>query len=172
MDEVTNAAPLSALVADLTTIRGLGGRVHLIGQAESEFLRRFGREGAETINAVTDVKQFMGLNSYAEAEALSKSLSMGATRSWDYNFSNRSDDVGMRADRTGRALATADEILTMPQDEQIILINGLRPVKAKKLAYNQLSPICEWVAPNPLEGEPLPPDPKVFLKYPKPGSAA
>ncbi|MES2710596.1 MAG: efflux RND transporter permease subunit, partial [Pseudomonadota bacterium] len=48
LDEFTNA-PLHSLVSDLTTIRGQGGRVHMIVQAESEIERKFGKEAARTI---------------------------------------------------------------------------------------------------------------------------
>lgn len=62
---------------------------------------------------------------------------------------------------------TPDEILSMAKDEQIILVNGLRPIHARKLSYARYDPICHQVDDNPVEGSKIRPDPKVFLKYPK-----
>lgn len=91
---------------------------------------------------------------------------MGVIDSEELSFSTKSEDVGLRADRTGRPLMTPDEILSMPRDQQIILANGLRPILARKLSYARYDPICHIVNNNPVEGSKLKPDPRVFLNYP------
>lgn len=171
LDEACNAkAALSNLIDDLTLVRGLSARVHLVAQAESQIVSTWGRDAAKTLDAVTDLKQIMGTNSPEEAQILSKALAMGVIDFEELGFSTKSEDVTLRADRTGRPLMTPDEILSMAKDEQIILVNGLRPIHARKLSYARYDPICHQVDDNPVEGSKLKPDPKVFLKYPKPQS--
>lgn len=168
LDEACNSkAALSNLVDDLTAIRGLKGRVHLVAQAESQIVAAWGRETAKTLEAVTDLKQFMGTNSPEEAQTLSKALAMGVIDFEEMSFSTKSEDVGLRADRTGRPLLTPDEILSLPREMQILLANGLRPILARKLSYAHYDPMCHIVDDNPFEGSKLKPQPKVFLKYPK-----
>jgi type IV secretion system protein VirD4 len=168
LDEACNAkAALSGLIDDLTLIRGLSARVHLVAQAESQIETTWGREAARTLNAVTDLKQIMGTNSPEEAQLLSKALAMGVIDFEELGFSTKSEDVTLRADRTGRPLMTPDEILSMPRDEQIILVNGLRPIRARKLSYARYAPMCDQLNDNPIEGGKLASDPKVFLNYPK-----
>lgn len=171
LDEACNAkAALSGLIDDLTLVRGLSARVHLVAQAESQVVATWGREAAKTLDAVTDLKQIMGTNSSEEAQVLSKALAMGVIDFEELGFSTKSEDVTLRADRTGRPLMTPDEILSMPRDEQIILVNGLRPIQARKLSYARYAPICDQLQDNPIEGGKLAADPKVFLQYPKPSS--
>jgi type IV secretion system protein VirD4 len=171
LDEACNAkAALSGLIDDLTLVRGLSARVHLVAQAESQVVATWGREAAKTLDAVTDLKQIMGTNSPEEAQVLSKALAMGVIDFEELGFSTKSEDVTLRADRTGRPLMTPDEILSMPRDEQIILVNGLRPIRARKLSYARYAPICDQLQDNPIEGGKLAADPKVFLQYPKPSS--
>ena len=142
LDEACNAkAALSGLIDDLTLVRGLSARVHLVAQAESQVVATWGREAAKTLDAVTDLKQIMGTNSPEEAQVLSKALAMGVIDFEELGFSTKSEDVTLRADRTGRPLMTLDEILSMPRDEQIILVNGLRPIRARKLSYERYAPI-------------------------------
>ena len=167
LDEACNAkAALSNLIDDLTTIRGLRGRVHLVAQAESQIVATWGRERAQTLEAVTDLSQIMGTNSPQEAKTLSDALSTGVIDMDELSFSTKSEDIGMRADKTGRPLMTRDEILSMPKDMQIILANGLRPILARKLSYARYDPVCHIVDENTVEGGKLRPDPKVFLSYP------
>ena len=168
LDEACNAkAALSNLIDDLTLVRGLSARVHLVAQAESQIVTTWGRDAAKTLDAVTDLKQIMGTNSPEEAQILSKALAMGVIDFDELGFSTKSEDVTLRADRTGRPLMTPDEIMSMPRDEQIILVNGLRPIRARKLTYARYDPICHQLGENPVEGGKLAPDPKVILKYPK-----
>ncbi|SLN74580.1 TraM recognition site of TraD and TraG [Roseovarius gaetbuli] len=69
LDEACNAkAALSNLIDDLTLVRGLSARVHLVAQAESQIVTTWGRDAAKTLDAVTDLKQIMGTNSPEEGK--------------------------------------------------------------------------------------------------------
>lgn len=162
-DEFTNS-PLQALTEDLTTLRGYGGRVLLACQAMSEIVRKFGAEAAKTISSVCTIKQFFGVSDPEEAEKLSKLLGQSVHVAPAYSFSGSDDKVGASLDDKGRSLMTADDILAMPRDLQIILIDGMRPILARKLYQNEIAPICEMLDPNPLEGG-LTPDPIIHIDY-------
>ncbi|MEM7620028.1 MAG: type IV secretory system conjugative DNA transfer family protein, partial [Pseudomonadota bacterium] len=165
LDEFTNA-PLSALVEDMTILRSLGGRFHLMAQANSEIVRKYGQEAAKTIDETTDIKQIMAVGSPAEAKALSEALSLGPGETYSYGFSSQDLKVSETISASSRPLMNMDEILSMHPQEQIILIKGLRPIKCWKLPYNQISPVSEIIGDNPIEGPKIPPAPIVYLNYP------
>ncbi len=64
---------------------------------------------------------------------------------------------------------TAAELMSLPDDEQIIHIAGVGFIRAKKIRQNEIAPYCFDLADNPLEGGRLPPHPKVRLATPDTG---
>lgn len=163
--EEFTASPLQTLVEDLAVLRGYGGRAMLVCQAESEIERRFGKEQARTISAVCGLKQFMGISDPEEAERLSKLLGQTVHFADGIGVNDADEKISANLTDHGRSLMSADEILAMPRDEQIILIDGIRPLRAKKLYQNQIAPICDLLDPNPMEGGKLPSDPIITITY-------
>ena len=81
------------------------------------------------------VLQVFGINDVDTAKLVSD-LSGQETRS----FSTRNHALGSGHDSyseqlTGRPLLTLDEVRNLPQDEQLVFMTGLNPIKSKKIRY-------------------------------------
>ena len=61
---------------------------------------------------------------------------------------------------------TADELMRLPADEQIIHAASTGWIHCKLPRQNQLMPYAAELGDNPLEGAAMPPDPKMTLMTP------
>ena len=165
LDEFTNA-PLKALIAQLTTMRGYGGTCHMIAQSRSEIQRRYGDKETLTIEENAVIKQWFGFSSFEEAERVSRA--MGETRNVSTGLGIQSDKLDFSQNfSTGKErLYTADMLMSLPPDEQIIHVKDVGFIHAKKIRQNEVAPYCYDLTDNPLEGGRLPPDKKVTLRAP------
>jgi len=92
-----------------------------------------------------------------EMEVVSSSL---GTSSRDSFFS--------RNFQTGKErVLTPAELMSIPPTEQIVHVKGVGFFRCRMLLQNQIAPYCFDLAPNPLEGGRLPPDPIITLSTPK-----
>lgn len=167
IDEFTNA-PVAGLVEDLTIIRQFGARVLMVAQAESEIERQFSDKSARTIDAVTAIKQVMGVSTWDEARRVSEALGRTHHVVASYGHTPREDQLSTTFSDQGRPLMSPEEVLALPRHEQIIFCDGLKPIRARKLYQNEISPICDMLDPNPLEAAKLPSDPIVDISYGEP----
>ena len=162
LDEFTNA-PLKELISRLTTIRGYGGRCHMIAQSRSEIERRFGRLETLTIEENAVVKQWFGFSSFEEAERVSKA--MGEAHNVTHSMGVNSDkaDISGNFNLGKERLFPPERLMSLPSDEQIIHVKDIGFIHCKKVRQNEIAPYCHELADNPLEGGRLPPDPKITL---------
>lgn len=159
-----SSAPVAGLVEDLTIIRQFGNRVMMVAQAESEIERQFTQKSARTINALTAIKQILGVSDAAEAKRVSDALGRGTYAT--ISLQEGGDGLQSSMADQGRPLMTPDEVLAMPRNEQIIFCDSLRPIRARKLYQNEIAPMCEMLDPNPLENNTkLPSRPRVAIDY-------
>jgi len=166
-DEFTNT-PLKSFVEALTTIRGFGGEAHNIAQSRSEIVRKFGERECQTIEDNAIVKQWFGFSSFEEAERVSKAMGEVVSIQSSFNADlNDAEKLGISNSFGRQAQMTASELMAMPPDEQLIHVKGVGFLRAKKLRQNQIAPFCHDLAPNPLEGGILPPEPILKLITPK-----
>ena len=164
LDEFTNA-PLGALVAALTTMRGYGGSCHMIAQSRSEIQRKYGDKETATIEENAVVKQWFGFSSFEEAERISRAMGEARYLQHSLGYTSGRLDLSGNLSTTKDRLFTAEQLMRLPVDEQIIHVKDVGFVHCRKLGQNQIAPFCHGgLAPNPLEGGQLRPDPKVSLK--------
>lgn len=163
LDEFTNA-PLKALVSRLTTMRGYGGRCHMIAQSHSEIERRYGEKETRTIEEQALIKQWFSFTSYDQAERVSKAI--GEAQTVDYSMGVQSEQMGLSGTlSTGKErIWTPDRLMGLPPTEQIVWAKGVGFIHCLKVWQNQIAPYASRLAPNPLEGAPMPPDIKVDLE--------
>jgi type IV secretion system protein VirD4 len=162
LEELTNT-PLRSLVSELTVFRAYGGRALMISQQESEIIRRFGPELAKTLDGQAAVKQVFGVSRYEDADLVSRALGKAT------GVAEVVSDKSRTMNDQGRPLMTPEEILSMPNDQQLIFCTGMYPIRCRKLYQNEIAPWGGELAPNPLEGgKKLPYRPKVRIKYGKP----
>lgn len=168
LDEFTNA-PLKALISQLTTMRGYGGTCHMIAQSRSEIERKYGNKETATIDENAIIKQWFGFSSFEEAEKVSRAMGEQTTVNHSINVSSANTDFSGSLNTGKERQLTADELMRLPPDEQIIQVKGVKFIRCKKIAQNQIAPYCHDLADNPLEGGRLAADPKVTLPTPDDG---
>ncbi len=169
-DEFTNA-PLKSLVESLTTVRAFDCEVHMIAQSRSEIERKFGRLEVQTIEENAIVKQWFGFSSFEEAERVSKAI--GEQHAITSSLGADSESLRLQTSlQLGRQRwRSAAELMAMPADEQLNHLKGVGFFFSKRLGQQNIAPYCHLLAPNPLEGRPLTPDPKITLTTPIRGAA-
>lgn len=167
LDEFTNA-PLGALVSALTTMRGYGGSCHMIAQSRSEIQRKYGDKETATIEENATVKQWFGFSSFEEAERVSRAMGEARYLQHSLGYSSSHLDLSGNLSTTKDRLVTAEQLMRLPPDEQIIHVKDLGFIHCRKLGQHQIAPFCHGgLAPNPLEGSQRPADPKVRLNIRK-----
>ena len=162
LDEFTNAN-LKGLVSQLTTMRGYGGTCHMIAQSRSEIQRKYGDKETATIEENAVIKQFYGFSSFEEAERVSRA--MGEVRNVSHAIGLQANEFGISRNlSTGKdRMFTADQLMRLLPDEQIIHVKDVGFIHCRKIRQNEIAPYCHDLAPNPLEGGILAPDPKITL---------
>lgn len=153
LDEFANMGKLSGLAESLTALPGLGVRVWIFVQELAELVRIYGPHTAATVLSQAEVKQFFAVNNQDLAFTLSKALGQKTVTTRNYNLGRFDDDeIGESLSESGQPLMRPDEIMLMDRDEQILLVNGLRPVRAGRLPFWLVDPWGSWAEPNPVEG--------------------
>ena len=157
LDEFTNYR-LSGLPNALTALGGYGLHFWMVVQELQEITRAYGKEALATILSQTDVKQFFGVASQDTAKLVSDMLGSQEWLAESFGlsgsvFSTPSLNLGPRA----KPLLTPDQVRRLPEDEQIIFVRNLPPIRALKVGYQEVAPWRSDVKPNPLHGG------KVFL---------
>ncbi|MBN9304894.1 MAG: hypothetical protein BGO82_10710 [Devosia sp. 67-54] len=162
LDEFCNA-PLRDALNRVTIQRAFGARSHFIAQSRQDIVRRYGEKETALLEENCTTKQWLSFSVFEEAERASRamgealnvssSLGLSSDRSaWSRNFS------------TGRdRLLSADELMRLPPDQQLLHVAGVGFIHCRKIRQNQIAPYCHELADNPLEGVRLAPDPKVVI---------
>ncbi len=162
LDEFTNA-PLKELVSRLTTMRAYGGNVHMVAQSRSEIERKYGDKETLTIEENAVIKQWFGFSSFNEAERVSKAIGEALHVTEGMGFSSDRTAFSGNISRVRERLFTAEELMRLPSDEQIIHIKDVGFIHAKKVRQNEIAPYCDDLQDNPLEGSRLEPQAKLTL---------
>lgn len=168
LDEFTNA-PLKALIAQLTTMRGYGGTCHMIAQSRSEIQRKYGDKETNTIEENAIIKQWFGFSSFEEAERVSRAMGETLNVSGSLGVSSDKTDFSGNFSTGKERLYTPDMLMRLPPDEQIIHVKDVGFIHAKKIRQNEIAPYCHDLSDNPLEGGRLTSEPKLILPTSKKG---
>ena len=123
-----------------------------------------GEEGLATIEENAVVKQWFGFSSFEEAERISRAMGEARYLQHSLGYTSGRLDLSGNLSTTKDRLFTAEQLMRLPVDEQILHVKDVGFVHCRKLGQNQIAPFCHGgLAPNPLEGGQLPADPKVRL---------
>lgn len=162
LDEFCNA-PLRDALNRVTIQRAFGARSHFIAQSRQDIVRRYGEKETAILEENCTTTQWLKFSNFEEAERVSKAmgeaLSIGSglgvssdRAAWSNNYS------------TGRErLFTAEELMRLPKDEQILHVTDIGFIHCRKIRQNQIAPYCFDLADNPLEGGRLRPEPCVMI---------
>jgi len=154
LDEFTNYK-LSGLPGMLTALGGYGVRCWMVVQELEEIARVYGREALATVLSQSDVKQFFGVASLETAQQVSRLLGEVELQGENFALGQMIDDLpGLSVAKTRLPLMTPDQVRRLPDDEQIVIVKNLRPIRALKVGYQEVGPWRSDVQPNPLhQGE-------------------
>jgi len=135
-------------------------------QEQAELIRIYGPHTTATVLSQAEVKQFFAVNNHELAQTLSKALGQKTVKTRNYNLGRQGDEeVGETLSESGQPLMRPDEIVLMPQSAQLLLVKGLKPVLARRVAFWFIDPWGSWAARNPIEGDYPAAEPLLSLEY-------
>ena len=144
LDEFANIGKIPDFNQKLSTSRSRLISMSIIVQSLDQLVDLY-KDLHENIIANCDTQLFLGSQSIKTCEYFSKSL--GQTTLTFQNKSKNRDDKDTKTQgysyseqRQGRELMTVDELKRLPNDDEIILIRGLKPIYAKKAWYYLFHP--------------------------------
>lgn len=178
IDEAGQLGNFEALLRAFTFGRGAGVQVWALFQDVGQIVRNFGAPALQGFMGSSALRQFFGVRDYQTAQMVS---SMLGTETLEYDDSlrqadakrqkmnaamsimNGSDPFSAYADmkyhaygeehrtKQARALMMPEEILSMPEDRQLLFISGknLKPIFAEKHPYYERSDFAGRFLPNP-----------------------
>ena len=139
LDEFANIGRIPRFEQVLSTCRSYRLHISIILQSIDQLIAIYDEKVTENIMANCSTHLFLGTNAKNTLETFSKQLgektitrdSISKSTDKDSKFSGRNySDQAM-----GRALMTPDELRTMDPDDCIVLIQAMKPIKAKKFWY-------------------------------------
>jgi type IV secretion system protein VirD4 len=178
IDEAGQLGSFEALLRSFTFGRGAGVRSWAVFQDAGQIVRNFGGPALQGFLGSAQTRQFFGVRDYQTAQLISNMLGMETLEYDDVlaqdmakrdkrNAAMRmiaSDDPFgaafdyahyKRAEQTrtkqSRLLMTPEEVLSMPEDRQILFISGknLKPIYAHKYPYYTRREMAGLYLPNP-----------------------
>lgn len=151
LDEFCNA-PLHILPKILTLLRTYGVRCVMATQDVADITRVYGKDAWATIDAETDIKQFLsGIRGKATLEFLSSYLGKFTQVTESFNLSPEGPRENLGRD--GRPLLMPDEIRRMFKEQQIIILGNLKPILAKRVQIFAIAPWRRRIGINRLYGK-------------------
>jgi type IV secretion system protein VirD4 len=166
LDEFCNA-PLRDALNRVTIQRAFRARSHFIAQSRQDIVRRYGEKETAILEENCTVKQWLKFSNFEEAERVSRAIGETLNVSRGLGFSSDKHSFSGNLGTGKERLLSADELMRLPADEQILHVSDVGFVHCKKIRQNQIAPHCFDLGDNPLEGGRLPPDPVVTLPPPE-----
>jgi type IV secretion system protein VirD4 len=138
LDEFPQLGRMDIVEEKLPLIRGYGGAFWLVAQNLDQLKKTYPRW--QNFVANCGAKQFFGTADVETARYVSDSLGRMTVEFQTANTSTSagqsfSSGSGVSQQFTGRELLTADEIMRLPREHEIVLINGEAPWMLTRLNY-------------------------------------
>lgn len=141
MDEFTSIGNMPILEKAVSFIAGYNLRLLTIFQVISQLRKSppdgYGREGADTLLKNHACEIYYAPKKIEDAEPISKQLSDKTVKSTSrsHSSSRGSSSNGRNISDAKRALMLPQEICEMPFEEEIIIMENIKPFKANKALY-------------------------------------
>ncbi|TWB21106.1 type IV secretory system conjugative DNA transfer family protein [Nitrospirillum bahiense] len=136
LDEFAALGRLDMIETALGLLAGYGVQLWPIVQDLSQ-LRDLYRERWSSFIANAGVIQVFGVNDPATAETVSRMLGArtASVRSESHNARRQGKDSGVNYSTVARPLLYAAEVARLPETDELLFVNGLPPIRARKLVY-------------------------------------
>jgi len=139
MDEFASLGKMTPFEQASAYFRGYRVRFMMIIQDLPQLERHYDRAGLNSFLGMSKVKVTFASGDYQTAEVISKYL--GTFGAQTESVSERQglpllSGQGSRSlSQTSRSLLLPQEILQLPPDDEIIMVEGLPPIRARKIRY-------------------------------------
>lgn len=145
LDEFANIGQIPDFDRRLSVTRSLGMSMSIVLQSLDQ-LESLYKDTYENIIGNCDTHLFLGSQSIKTCEYFSKSLGQKTIKYKSKSISKDKSErekqgVNINEQKQGRELMTIDELKRLPSDDEILLVRGLRPIKAKKAWYYKYHPM-------------------------------
>jgi type IV secretion system protein VirD4 len=156
LDEFPALGRLDFFETALAFMAGYGIRAYLIAQSLNQIVKAYGENNAILDNA--HVRIAFASNDERTARRISDSLGTATELRAQRNYAGHRlapwlAHVMVSRQETARALLTPGEVMQLPNDEALVLVSGLPPIKAKKLRYYEDDNFKNRILPPPVLAE-------------------
>jgi type IV secretion system protein VirD4 len=158
LDEFPALGRLDFFETALAFMAGYGIRAYLIAQSLNQISKAYGENNAILDNC--HVRIAFSSNDERTAKRISDALGTATEIREQRNYAGHRlapwlAHVMVSRQETARPLLTPGEVMQLPAVDELVLLSGLPPIKAKKLRYYEDRNFVERVSPAPLlaEGE-------------------
>jgi len=152
LDEFPALGRLDFFESALAFMAGYGIRAFLIAQSLNQISKAYGENNAILDNC--HVRIAFATNDERTAKRISDSLGTATELRAQRNYAGHRlapwlAHVMVSRQETARPLLTPGEVMQLPADEEIVMISGQPPIRAKKLRYFQDANFTGRVCPPP-----------------------
>ncbi len=181
IDECGQLGNFDAILRAVTFGRGAGIRCWTLWQDVGQIRRNLGESAVASLIGSSQVRQFYGVRDYETAKLVSDMLGQQTLSFDDHRYQEEArryrldvlrnafgggdpfarafefhhyGEAASRKSKQTRFVCTPDEILSMPEDQQILFVSGmnLKPVRANKYAYFKRPEMAGKYLNNPYHG--------------------
>lgn len=139
MDEFPTLGKMEQFKAGIAYFRGYKVRLFLIIQDTQQLKGTYEEAGMNSFLSNSTYRITFAANNYETANLISQlcgnktveQVSYSRPLFFDLNLSNKSQSIS----KVQRALLLPQEVIQLPRDEQIVLIESFPPIKSKKIKY-------------------------------------
>lgn len=164
MDEFPTLGKMEQFKSGIAYFRGYRVRLFLIIQDTQQLKGIYEEAGMNSFLSNATYRITFAANNYDTADLISKlcgnttvdSVSHSKPKFFDLNPATRT----MNVSKVQRALLLPQEVIQLPKDEQIILIESFPPIKSKKIKYFQDKEFTAKLLPQTFVPTQEPYDPK------------
>ncbi|MBI1394308.1 MAG: IncP-type conjugal transfer protein TraG [Alphaproteobacteria bacterium] len=154
LDEFPALGRLDFFESALAFMAGYGIRAYLIAQSLNQIEKAYGPNNSILDNC--HVRIAFASNDERTAKRISDALGTTTEQRSQRNYAGHRlapwlSHVMVSSQETQRPLLTPGEVMQLPPDDELVMVSGSRPLKAKKLRYFQDRNFTERVLPVPTE---------------------
>ncbi|RRH93268.1 conjugal transfer protein TraG [Mesorhizobium tamadayense] len=156
LDEFPALGRLDFFETALAFMAGYGIRVYLITQSLNQISKAYGENNAILDNC--HVRIAFSSNDERTAKRISDALGTATELRSMRNYAGHRlapwlSHVMVSRQETARPLLTPGEVMQLPASDELVLVSGLPPIRAKKLRYYQDQNFTERVLPSLAPGD-------------------
>ncbi|MDZ5698658.1 conjugal transfer protein TraG [Chelativorans sp. M5D2P16] len=153
LDEFPALGRLDFFETALAFMAGYGIRAYLIAQSLNQISKAYGENNAILDNC--HVRIAFSSNDERTAKRISDALGMATELRAMRNYAGHRlapwlSHVMVSRQETARPLLTPGEVMQLPPADELVLVSGLPPIRAKKLRYYEDRNFTERVLPSPI----------------------